>query len=115
MRDRIREANSEGRKNDPDAPLDKVVQEQELEEMAKLAKTVREKADAYLEKKAGSKYNSYTNSRKAVAQIAKTFGEYREDVREEERETQQKLTKTATIQSKRMLEKQNKQADGPIL
>ena len=115
VRDKIRDANSEGRKTDPDAPLDAVVSDTDLEKMAKLSQTIREKADAYLEKKAGSRFNSYTNSRKAVARIARSFGEYRETVREEERQTQEKQLQAAETKSKRMLEKQKQNQNQMLL
>ena len=115
IRDKIRDAQSEGRKNDPDAPIDTVVTEQELKKMTELSRTAREKADIYLGKKAGSKFNSYTNARKSIARFVKSFGETRENVTETERQTQEKQMNAAVTKSKRMIEKKNQGAAGPQL
>ena len=112
IQDKIREAKSEGRKDDVDAPLDAVVSKDDLEDMARLAGTVREKAEKYLEKHPGSTRNSYTKSRKLIAGIAQEFGQTRQTVKEQETETQEKQMKAAETKSKRM---QEKQAQGPVI
>ena len=115
IQDRINGAKQPGKENDPDAPSDAIVRQAELEEMARLSKIMKDKANAYLEKKAGSRFNSYTNSRKQIARLVQSFGENRETVKDIERQTQEKLNQQADVQSKRILERQKLGQAGPQL
>ena len=116
VQDKIRRAKQTGRANDPDMPLDSIVSEEELKEMASLSKIMKEKANIYLEKKAGSKYNSYTNARKHIARLVRDFGGARETVKDIELQTFKEQNQKAITQSKRIEEKQKKQnLDGPQL
>ena len=115
IQDRINGAKQPGKENDPDAPSDAIVSQAELEEMARLSKIMKDKANIYLEKKAGSKFNSYTNSRKQIARLVQEFGENRETVKDIELQTQEKLNQQAGVQSKRILERQKQGQAGPQL
>ena len=108
IKDRMDNAKSENRKNDPDAPCDTVIDKDELKEMARLRKTMMEKADTYLGGKQNSKYNSYTNMRKDVASMVKLYGSCGKDVSEAEIKTQEKQMKRACEESDRMRAEQNK-------
>ena len=50
------------------------------EKMAALAKTMKDKADIYLAKKAGSKYNSYTNARRQVEEAIEKVTDIRKQL-----------------------------------
>jgi hypothetical protein len=115
IRSRIDEANTENRKNDPDAPIDAMVTKEELEEMARLRKDMREKADTYLEGRQNVKYNSYTNMRKEIARMVKAYGSAGETVSADEIRTQEKQMKRAVEESDRRLSQQQKEhQNGPV-
>lgn len=67
---------AEAKKNadEPDALYDSIVSTQELEKMRKLARTVQEKADAYLEHKGGGLHFGYTAKRIDAAKLARELG-----------------------------------------
>ena len=98
---RIDNANSPARKNDPDAPYDALVREEELEEMARLKKRMAETADTYLAGKGNATRNPYTRSRKEVAGFVKAFGQTGETVKEEEIQTLRKQGKRADEEAAR--------------
>ena len=115
IRDKIRDAKSEERKNDPDAPIDAIVTEAELREMARLRKDMKEKADAYLSGKRNSRFNSYTNDRKYIARMVREFGQKGETVGEDEMQTLQKQTQRAREESdRRLAEQQKPKQQGPV-
>jgi hypothetical protein len=118
VKDRIDAANLDARKDDPDAPIDALVREEELQEMARLKKIMREKADAYLGGKANVKYNSYTLDRKDAAQAVKNFGHAGETVTEKEMETLHRQTEFAKEETDRRLmeqqKKEQKNQQGPV-
>ena len=59
---------------DPDAPIDRIVSTTDLAKMRELAKTVQEKADAYLEHKGGGLHFGYTARRIEAARLAREMG-----------------------------------------
>ena len=115
IRDRINNANAKNRKNDPDAPVDAVVTEEELRVMAQLRKEMKEKADVYLQGKQNSKYNSYTNKRKDIARIVSEYGSRGETVSEAELQTQEKQMKRAGEERDlRLAEQKKAKQNGPV-
>ena len=115
IKDRIDSAKAANRKNDPDAPVDAVVTEDELKEMARLRSEMKKKADLYLEGKQNSKYNSYTNTRKDIARMVSNYGSIGEKVSEAELQTQKKQMKRAGEERDIRLAEQNKaKQNGPV-
>ena len=115
IKDRIDNAKTPNRKNDPDAPVDAVVTEKELREMARLRSEMKKKADLYLQGKQNSKYNSYTNTRKDIARMVSNYGSMGETVSEAEIQTQEKQMKRAGEERDiRLAEQKNAKQNGPV-
>ena len=93
LKNRIAEAARN--REDLDAPYESVITTEDLEEMRKLAKDLRDKARAYLEHKGGGLHSSYASKRIEAAKLAYQLGEDGAKLKPEEAEASERGMKQA--------------------